>query len=65
MGKKSGVSLNFDIDQISKDIVSHVEKNKGDLPMKGKCPNCEKEVTFNFKKGKAKCPKCRFELVQK
>jgi len=40
MGKKSGVSLNFDIDQISKDIVSHVEKNKGDLPMKGKCPNC-------------------------
>ena len=33
MGKKSGVSLNFDIDQISKDIVSHVEKNKVDLPM--------------------------------
>ncbi|MEB7779229.1 hypothetical protein NGB30_01615 [Mammaliicoccus fleurettii] len=65
MTKKSGVSINFDPKKLSKDIANHVKKNKGDLPMKGKCPNCDKQVTFNFKNGKANCPKCRFELVQK
>ncbi|MEM5397891.1 hypothetical protein [Staphylococcus gallinarum] len=64
MGKKSGVSINFDPKKKAKEITDYVKKNKENLPLKGECPNCDKKVTFKFSKGKANCPKCGFELVQ-
>ena len=63
MPKKSGISINFDEKQFDKDFRKAVDKELSNFDKKMNCPNCDKKVTFKFKNHKAKCPKCRFELV--
>lgn len=64
MSKKSGVSINFDPKKVAKNMTDYVKKNKKNMSFNGKCPKCNKKVTFKFSKGKANCPKCGFELDQ-
>lgn len=63
MSKKSGITIDFDEKQFKKDFEKALDKQLANFDKKMKCPDCKKNVTFKFKKYKAKCPKCSFEFV--
>ena len=63
MGKKSGISIDFDEKNFDKAFKKALNKQMANFDKTMKCPNCEKKVTLKFRKYKATCPKCSSEIV--